>query len=180
MKWTFGQLIQSKRIEILGIICLTFFSQAHFKHLVASCASLHSIPHTLAPHLRHRIVPQYPQLSQNCLCGGPPAGGGAAWLAAYDSGGAARSASSSTGFSGGGIERSMERSVSSSPMMGKCGEVDEGGMDGPGVASVGVAGMEMMVLCRRILRGAAVAPRGTGACCCCASCASSSSSQCLI
>lgn len=32
--------------------------QAHFKHLVASCASLHSSPQTLAPHFRHLIVPQ--------------------------------------------------------------------------------------------------------------------------
>jgi hypothetical protein len=157
---------------------------AHFKHLVASCASLHSNPHTLAPHFLHFIVPQYPQLSQNCLCGGPPAGGGAAWLAAYDNGGAARSASSSAGFSGGGIARSIDSSASSLPKSVLMEEDEACGMEGPGVASDGVGGTEANVLCRRcdcaLLREAVVAPRGTGACCCCASWASSSSSQCLI
>jgi hypothetical protein len=159
------------------------FFYAHFKHLVASCASLHSKPHTLAPHLRHFIVPQYPQLSQNCLCGGPPAGGGATWLAAYDKGGAASSASSSAGFNGGGIERSIDNSASSLPNS-RFIAGDGCGIDGPGVASEGVCGMEANVLWRRrdcaVLREPVAALRGTGACCCCASCASSSSSQCLI
>lgn len=129
-------------------------SHAHFKHLVASCASLHSSPHTRAPHLRHLICPQYPQLSQNCLCGGPPAGGGAAWLAAYESGGAASSASSSAGLIGGGIESSMESSASSafasSSRDGVCAMAA-----GPGVASAGVAGTEAKALC---LRDACAAP----------------------
>ena len=141
---------------------------AHFKHLVASCASLHSNPHTRAPHFRHFIVPQYPQLSQNCRCGGPPAGGGAAWLAAYDNGGAERRASSSAGFSGGGIERSMESSASSLPKSG-FSEDDAWGIEGPGVASEGVGGMEANVLWRRadcaLLREAVPALRGTGADC---------------
>jgi hypothetical protein len=150
---------------------------------VASCASLHSKPHTLAPHLRHFIVPQYPQLSQNCLCGGPPPGGGATWLAAYDKGGAASSASSSAGFNGGGIERSIDNSASSLPNS-RLIAGESCGIGGPGVASEGVCGMEANVLWRRrdcaVLREPAAALRGTGACCCCASCASSSSSQCLI
>jgi hypothetical protein len=124
-------------------------SHAHFKHLVASCASLHSIPHTRAPHFRHFIVPQYPQLSQNCLCGGPPAGGGAAWLAAYDNGGAASKASTSAGLRGGGIERSIERSSSSLPKSGWFIDGDAWGIDGPGVDSTGVDGMESIVLWRR-------------------------------
>jgi hypothetical protein len=50
--------------------------------------------------------------------------------------------------------------------------MDDGacGMEGPGVASDGVAGTDASVLCRRcdcaLLREAVVAPRGTGACCC--------------
>jgi hypothetical protein len=155
---------------------------AHFKHLVASCASLHSNPQTLAPHFRHLICPQYPQLSQNCRCGGPPAGGGAAWLAAYESGGAARRASSAAGSSGGGIDRSIESSASSADAFssrdGVCAIAES-----PGVASPGVAGTEANVLCRlnacaAPLLACATLPLAVVAAC--PICASSSSSQCLI
>lgn len=151
--------------------------QAHFKHLVASCASLHSSPHTLAPHFRHLIVPQYPQLSQNCLCRGPPAGDGAAKLCEYGSGGALSKASSVAGLSGGGIELDTSSSASSDAASMS---IRGGGAVGAGVASVDVGGM---VLCLRsccALRIPVVSLRNGGACCCCASCASSSSSQCLI
>lgn len=156
---------------------------AHFKQRVASCASLHSIPHTLAPHFRHLIFPQYPQLSQKCRCGGPPAGGGATCEAAYDSGGAASSASSSAWLTGGGIWVSMASRGSSSRPMREAGFVSVGA-GGAGVASEGVGGTEATVLERRsgwaARRDAVVAARGRGACCARASCASSSSSQCLI
>jgi hypothetical protein len=155
---------------------------AHFKHLVASCASLHSNPHTLAPHFRHLICPQYPQLSQNCLCGGPPAGGGAAWLAAYESGGAARKASSSAGFNGAGIERSIESSASSAEAFssrdGVCAIAAN-----PGVTSTGVAGTEANVLCLLSAFAAPLLAWDTlplDVVAACPICASSSSSQCLI
>ena len=161
-----------------------FHAHAHFKHRVASCASLHSSPHTLAPHFLHLICPQYPQLSQNCRCGGPPVGGGAAWLAAYESGGAARRASSSAGLSSGGMVRSMESSASSafalSSRDGVCATAA-----GLGVASTGVAGTEAIVLCFRNAACAAPLPPACDmlpleAAATCPSCASSSSSQCLI
>jgi hypothetical protein len=65
----------------------------------------------------------------------------------------------------------MERRESSLPNSTLMDE--EGGIEGPGVASEGVGGTEANVLGRRrdcaLLREAVVAPRGAGACCCCAS-----------
>lgn len=162
--------IQSRLVPLLP-------TQAHFKHLVASCASLHSSPQTLAPHFRHLIVPQYPQLSQNCLCGGPLAGGGAAKLCEYGSGGALSKASRVAGLSGGGIRSDTSRSASSEAASMS---MRDGGAVGAGVASVEVGGI---VLCLRSdcgFRAFIVSLRSGGACCCSASWASSSSSQCLI
>lgn len=159
-------------------------TQAHFKHLVASCASLHSNPHTRAPHFLHLILPQYPQLSQNWRSGGAPAGGGAAWLAAYDNGGEESNVSSSFGSSGGGIRSSTERSASSLKWLlsSWCAVL------GPGVVSTGVAGVaspdaDVKMLCLLL---ALTAPLATVPAILevvavnCPSCASSSSSQCLI
>jgi hypothetical protein len=75
----------------------------------------------------------------------------------------------------------MERSASSLPKSGLSDD-DACGIEGPGVASEGVGGIDAKVLWRRsdCVLCLDVVARGTGACCCCASWASSSSSQCLI
>ena len=156
---------------------LQLSSQAHFKHLVASCASLHSSPQTLAPHFRHLIVPQYPQLSQNCLCGGPPAGGGAEKLCEYGSGGALSKASRVAGFSGGGNRPDTSSNASSEAASMS---MREGCAVGAGVASVELGGIVLCLSSDCAFRTFVVSLRSGRACCCCASWASSSSSQCLI